>query len=126
MERKSNLLMRVSLETPEGIQKNIVALLPWITEAYELEMPVLSFDNQNPKERYKLVWVMAAHSKADKTRTYFCFYPMKKKFLQRSENMATPLDAPGSIFPSKYGPMEVVEINGELALQTNNLLLVIE
>ncbi len=126
MERKSNLLMRVEIQTPEGIQKNIVALLPWIAEAYELEPPVLSLDNQNPKKRYKLVWVMAAHSKADNTTTYFCFYPMKKKYLQRSENMATPLNASGDIFPSKYGPMEVVEINGELSLQTNNLLLVIE
>jgi len=125
MERKLNLLMRVETQTPAGIQKNIVALLPWIAEAYELESPVLSFDNQNPKERYKLVWVMAAHSKADKNDTYFCFYPMKKKYLQRSENMATPLNAAGNIFPSKYGPMEVVEIKGEICLQINNLFTVV-
>lgn len=126
MEQKTKLLMRVEFQTPDGIKKDIVSLLPWIAEAYELETPVLSFDNQNPKKRYKLVWVMAAHSKTDGSKTYFCFYPMKRKYLQRPENMATPLNTPGDIFPSKFGPMEVVKLNGELGLQINNLQQVIE
>ncbi len=122
MKKTRNLLMRAETQTPEGIKNNIVALLPWITEAYELENPVLSYDNQNPKDRYKLVWVMEAHTKAGNSKTCFCFYPMKNKLLQRPYSMATPLNAPGETFPSRYGLMEVVELaDSSLGLQITNV-----
>lgn len=126
---RKNLLMSCEIQTPEVIRNLIQKSFPWLTDLYELGLPLLSYDNINPKERYKLVWVMAIQprcSQDPRDVEFFCYYPMKKSSAQYKYCPATPLRESGEVFKSKRGRMKTISYGGFVCLEITNIYNVVE
>lgn len=123
---RKNILMKSETQTPAGIKENMIWEFPWIKDMCELGNPVLSFDEKDPKDCYRLVWVMPVKYITSGEVTFICYYPKKRKYYEFLINSSRPIVDNGLKFNSKYGPMFVQEIENEMCLLLNNTVIVVE